>query len=104
MIFDGNVTVISAGVDDVEGNDNALNVELTLGIILPGAQGAMAIPAARIRFLVDRETALQWGGAIVEKGEALKPPSDLAIATDLSQADKLAKDLNVNGPGDDQKG
>ena len=104
MLFNG---VINAHRVDVNLPEGARHIEIEahVGIAMPVSPTEIGIlPAAVLRLPIDRNTAENMIEALTELVDELPKPSDLAIASNLSQVEqeaaKLDKLRDTNGQRD----
>lgn len=107
MMFDANITVL--GIDivapevDEEGNveeDSSIGMNLTVGIVLPGPQGVMAMPMGMLRVSMGKDTATDKAEALLAAAELIKDkpklPSDFVVATGgKQQVEQVAKQVKA---------
>ena len=95
-----NATSLRVIVDDDSKDRLFIGVEISqvLPIRPQGVNGeALQAPIGNIRFALDRETALKLGEELSKQGKELDKPLDLAIATDLAEAEAVSKALKSDG-------
>jgi hypothetical protein len=91
--FEASINVGNIGLDKTDDNKQ---LTLHLGIVqaLPfaGPDGQpMLAPLGSLSFGLDRETAMEIGQQLQAEGESLDPPSKLAVAHSIQDAEQAAK-------------
>lgn len=94
MIFDSTINVSQITVNMSE-DDSELSVGLMVGLTMPVSQTqAMNLPAGQLRFTMgDQEAVLELAEKLREAGEKLPKSSGLEVATNLSDVEKEAKQM-----------
>ena len=72
MLFDGQIQVMQMEMAPME--EGYLQVALVLGIALPASTGVIPIPAAVLRFNIDKKSAKEKGALMVELADDLPDP------------------------------
>lgn len=95
-----NVGGTAFGVPDPEdvkaGNSpNGIDVILNVVQVLGGQDGQMAaIPLGNLKFTLGRDQAVDFFKTGLEQAEALPPVSKLTVASDLTAAEQMGRDIN----------
>ena len=75
---------------------SSLDVVLNVVQVL-GAQGGQiaAVPLGNVKFTMGRDDAVKFFQTGLEQAEALPPQSQLTVATDLNQAERMGREFDA---------
>jgi hypothetical protein len=95
------ITAAAPNEDDLKaGMPPEIQLAVTGGIFIPTQGNAIPIPGMRVKFNLDRDSALEIGKSLVEEGEKL-PTHKIEVASNLSNVVDLAKVDKKLRKGDD---